>query len=545
MPIPDQRPMTSDMFLDWIEKQREAHELVDGVPIQMMMGARQGHNVVTTNIVVALAPSAKGRGCRTTSSDTAVVTGTFGVRYPDVVVDCGPPDPSTKAAARPTMVVEVSSPATSPVDLTDKLDEYQAHDDIQVIMLVEPDIVSVKLYRRDGHGLWHVEKYADLDETIELPEVGAQASVREIYDTLSPRTRRRLHSFDETTRLRHLERDIADAHQQLELTAYNLTENIPIGTYTMVLKPGEKMANFAFMSSVFLDVTGLTREEARRDPLTGFRCVHPDDFDEWVRKNERAFANKERFREETRVIINGETRWVVAESVPRMQADGTWIWEGVISDITLQKKAELALQEATKQLILSTQAKAAAEERQRMLQDIHDGFGNQLAVGKLQLRQGRASALDAERVIESCLDDLRLLFESMETSDGSLLPILANIRERTSKHTHALPLTVQWNIKDSSKILLQPRGILQAARIVQEGLANAIRHSKARSLVVCCTSSPTGDFLVIADDGVGFELDREHSGRGLINMRRRALQEGWRLHFDTDNGGTNLRLVFR
>ncbi len=192
MGIPEHERQSAEAFLDWVEKQSERFELVEGVPIRMMAGARQSHNVATSNILVALAPSAKAMGCRTTSSDTAVKTGPSGVRYPDVVVDCGPPDPSAKAATRPTVVVEVSSPGTLAVDLTDKMDEYRAHDDIRVILLVEPDVVFVKVYRRETHGRWTVERYDGLDQTVELPEVNATVSLRDIYDTLEPKSRPRL-----------------------------------------------------------------------------------------------------------------------------------------------------------------------------------------------------------------------------------------------------------------------------------------------------------------------------------------------------------------
>jgi Uma2 family endonuclease len=192
MGIPEHERLSAEAFLVWVEKQSERFELVEGVPIRMMAGARQSHNVATSNILVALAPSAKAMGCRTTSSDTAVKTGTSGVRYPDVVVDCGPPDPSAKAATRPTVVVEVSSPGTLAVDLTDKMDEYRAHDDIRVIMLVEPDVVFVKVYRRETHGRWTVERYDGLDQTVVLPEVNATVSLRDIYDTLEPKSRPRL-----------------------------------------------------------------------------------------------------------------------------------------------------------------------------------------------------------------------------------------------------------------------------------------------------------------------------------------------------------------
>ncbi len=49
------------------------------------------------------------------------------------------------------------------------------------------------------------------------------------------------------------------ARAQLEQTAYDLTENIPVGTYTMVQPPDGGMARFEFMSTRFLDLSGLVQ----------------------------------------------------------------------------------------------------------------------------------------------------------------------------------------------------------------------------------------------------------------------------------------------
>jgi PAS domain-containing protein len=107
------------------------------------------------------------------------------------------------------------------------------------------------------------------------------------------------------------------AERALERTAYELTENMPAGTYTMVLEPGAELARFSFMSSRFLEYTGLEREEALSDPMKAFACVHPEDFDEWVRKNAECFEKRVPFSEECRVVVRGEVRWILAESVPR------------------------------------------------------------------------------------------------------------------------------------------------------------------------------------------------------------------------------------
>lgn len=184
--------VSAEDFLEWIPGQEGRFELVDGCVIEMMAGAKQGHNVVVSNIVSSLAPQSKSGGCRTTSSDTAVQTLASTIRYPDIVVDCGPPDPDAMVAENPTLVVEVSSPGTSSVDTTDKLDEYREHPAIRLIMFVEPSHILVKLYRRDGEGVWGSEKYDDLESVIYMPEIGASIALSEIYDTLTPRNRPRL-----------------------------------------------------------------------------------------------------------------------------------------------------------------------------------------------------------------------------------------------------------------------------------------------------------------------------------------------------------------
>jgi PAS domain S-box-containing protein len=146
-------------------------------------------------------------------------------------------------------------------------------------------------------------------------------------------------SFVDMTESKRTDAALRSAQDELARTAYEITENIPVGTYTMVLAPGDSMARFSFMSRRFLEITGLDREEAASDPLKGFACVHPDDFAAWVEVNAVAFARKTPFAAETRLIVRDQVRWVRAESVPRERADGSTIWEGVLTDITERKQA--------------------------------------------------------------------------------------------------------------------------------------------------------------------------------------------------------------
>ena len=60
-------------------------------------------------------------------------------------------------------------------------------------------------------------------------------------------------------------------------------------------------------------------------------------------------------------------------------------------------------------------------------------------------------------------------------------------------------------------------------RVLQEGMHNAMKHSRAKSITVRLTGSDRDLSLEIRDDGVGFDVEgaRLAAGLGLISMRER------------------------
>ena len=150
-------------------------------------------------------------------------------------------------------------------------------------------------------------------------------------------------SFADITDIKRTQKALHEARATLEKTAYDITVNLPAGIYSMVQPADGGMAFFSFMSNRFLELTGLDEERARENPLNAFACVHPDDYDDWVRKNAFVFEKKLPFRETCRVVINNEIRWITAESTPRGLPDGATVWEGVLTDVT---DRELARQTA-------------------------------------------------------------------------------------------------------------------------------------------------------------------------------------------------------
>ena len=133
---------------------------------------------------------------------------------------------------------------------------------------------------------------------------------------------------------------LTEKHVAQIQSAYELTENIPAGIYALLLPPGEKMAHFTYVSPRFLELTGLTRSELERNPHSPYTRLHPDDLDAWMKQNLDTFASKQPFQGEVRLLVDGQVRWISAESLPRRLTDGSTLWEGVIMDITPRKQAE-------------------------------------------------------------------------------------------------------------------------------------------------------------------------------------------------------------
>lgn len=321
--------------------------------------------------------------------------------------------------------------------------------------------------------------------------------------------------------------------------ALELTENIPVGTYTMVLKPGETMARFSFMSSRFLELLGQSREEILRDPAHGFMSVHPEDREAWIELNRAAFVARKPFLHEVRLLVRGQVRWVIAESKPRSLPNGDVVWEGVLTDITAQKTAQAELAAAHRALVASSAEQARMEERRRLLEDLHDGFASQLALARLQLREGDLSLTEAEKLLGTCLDDLRLVVETLGQTEQNLNTALADLRHRLEGALRG----VRWNVQLEACPHLDPRVVLQILRILQEGLHNALRHAGAEVILVSLDFAPeAGLRLRLEDDGVGFDAAQPRKRGGLQNLRRRAASLGARLELASSSSGTIVAL---
>jgi signal transduction histidine kinase len=216
----------------------------------------------------------------------------------------------------------------------------------------------------------------------------------------------------------------------------------------------------------------------------------------------------------------------------------------------LSVDAAIALQNA--RLFDGTLARAADAARRRLAADLHDGVAQSLAHLKMELELqtvagGRRSA-DSElnrlaRVADTALSELRATIAGLRSdSTGDLATLL---QQHVTEVTPAYGPTIHLDVVGVAD--LSSDRVVDALRVAQEALSNALRHGDARIVTISLERDRSLIELVVEDDGVGRAgvTSRAGGGVGLRSMRDRADRlGGWLTIRDRLGGGTVVTLRF-
>ena len=210
-----------------------------------------------------------------------------------------------------------------------------------------------------------------------------------------------------------------------------------------------------------------------------------------------------------------------------------------------------ALEANYSRLAQAEKLQALAEERQRLMRDMHDGVGGQLITALAALEGGRVAPKDVAQIVRECIDDLRLVIDSMEPIDQDVLALLGSLRYRLESRLNAAGIRLAWQVKELPPVPnLTPRNALHILRTLQEALTNVLKHAGARLITVNTAVDAAGRnaLITVTDDGRGFAVDdaargEGQRGRGIANMRRRAEAVGGSLAVHSSEAGTIVTLA--
>ncbi|WP_203713144.1 sensor histidine kinase [Asanoa siamensis] len=210
-------------------------------------------------------------------------------------------------------------------------------------------------------------------------------------------------------------------------------------------------------------------------------------------------------------------------------------------------------QTARKQLreyALQAERLAAAQERNRVARDIHDGLGHALTVVQMQIKAARAVLASqperADDVLAKAQDQAEEALREVRRSVGALrerqpaLPLPEALKELAAE-TSAAGVPTDVTVTGPVRTLGE-EATESLFRAAQEGLTNVRRHAGAgRAALTLDYSRPTDVRLEVHDDGSG--TAREGAGFGLLGVRERAAHLGGRMSLESVPGkGSTLRV---
>ncbi len=247
--------------------------------------------------------------------------------------------------------------------------------------------------------------------------------------------------------------------------------------------------------------------------------------------------------------------WMTLVSSGAAESEDQWWRVTLLEAIARQAALALHYSRLLELNRLEERRKATLDERNRLARDIHDNLAQGFAAILMQLQGAKreASVLPPTIAasIETAIDLARVHLTEARRSVGALRPHvgsgediasalkrLTEIGRRTS--TMPIDLTVDEIPRLGEGVEREIIGI------AQEALTNAVRHSRARRIVIrAATVQSVGLRLSIADDGRGIVRDTARSGFGMTSMQERADRIGASLTIVTaPRNGTEIVLAW-
>lgn len=194
---------------------------------------------------------------------------------------------------------------------------------------------------------------------------------------------------------------------------------------------------------------------------------------------------------------------------------------------------------------------ASEEERQRLARELHDDFGQRLAllsVGVDMLRQAfpanetrlQQGLQELETDVKEIAADIHNLSHRLHSSKLRLLGLKVALKDVCRQVSLQYKVDIQLeggeipsHVSDDLSLCFY--------RIAQEALNNAVKHSRSHRIEVRLDSSKENLWMRIRDFGVGFDPTTTNGGIGLAAMRERLRMVNGSLDIKSSPGaGTDL-----
>lgn len=285
-------------------------------------------------------------------------------------------------------------------------------------------------------------------------------------------------------------------------------------------------------------ISGYSVQDFMENPSLFREIIVPEDrgiWDEHMHDSKKDLTLKEvQFRITTK---DGEMRWIEHACQPVVDRQGSLMgFRASNRDITIRKQSEAALQASREKAemlgakLLSTQE----AERARLARELHDDVTQRLAflnieVDKLEMKNEflpgpvRETLRQIGRDIGELSSDIHMISRRLHPATLDVLGLVRSIDIECKNFSQLREIPVTFDLDDT---LQNPSREISLCiyRILQEGLRNIVRHSKATGVHVTLSKKNDCLHFLIKDDGIGFDpaSNTKKAGLGIASMTERA-----------------------
>lgn len=215
-------------------------------------------------------------------------------------------------------------------------------------------------------------------------------------------------------------------------------------------------------------------------------------------------------------------------------------------DLTERKATEKSLREAQERELRAREEfghqllDAQESERRRIANELHDSLGQNLSVIKNRAHLARQSALAQpdtathleaiERIVSDAITETRSLAHNLRPPHIDQIGLTDCLNGLIQEVSQSSDIRFERRLENVDDIFKDEKAT-NVYRIVQEALNNLVKHSRATNASVTLQRDVRTVQLRVADDGVGFDIHKMTSrrGLGLTSIAERARMLGGKL----------------
>ena len=184
--------------------------------------------------------------------------------------------------------------------------------------------------------------------------------------------------------------------------------------------------------------------------------------------------------------------------------------------------------------IQAAQDAGALAERQRLTRELHDGLG-----GKMLAMLHRAQNQEDEQLARGAWHELRGIIAALEGKPRPLEELAALWRRDLGDTVEGAGVAFDWHF-EGGEAVLTPIQQLHTRRLLEEAVANALRHADPSWVAVVVALREGWLHLSVANDGLAPPPEGWQVGRGTTHMRGRVADLGGEIVWQGRPGGGTL-----